>query len=95
MHRDEHVLLFSSQFIEIRHVRTGRLIQVILGRDIRLLNAGILPNTALLVAKKGKKNDYDGQSDAIFELLKTTELPLTSPGDSPTTREDLFDGWDL
>lgn len=83
------------EFIEVRHVRTGRLIQVIEGRDIRLLNIGNLPNTQLLVARKGKKNDQDGQSDEIFELVKTTELPIAGSNESPTTREDLFDGWDL
>ncbi|OCB84705.1 hypothetical protein A7U60_g8226 [Sanghuangporus baumii] len=38
--RQEHVLLFSSEFIEIRHKATGRLVQVIEGVDIHLHNAG-------------------------------------------------------
>ena len=30
-----YILLFGSRFIEIRHVETGRLVQIILGNDIR------------------------------------------------------------
>ena len=95
VHRSDHILLISPQFIEIRQARTGRLVQVIDGRDIRLLNLGILPNTPVLMAKKGKKNDTEGQSDDLFELLQTTDLTVNNHNDSPTTREDLFDEWDL
>lgn len=32
-----YILLFDSRFIEIRHVETGRLVQVILGNDMRCI----------------------------------------------------------
>jgi hypothetical protein len=95
VYRSDHILLISPQFVEIRQARTGRLVQVIVGRDIRLLNAGILPNTPILMAKKGKKNDADGQSDEVLELVQTTELATNGHNASPTSREDLFDEWDL
>ncbi|EJD06594.1 uncharacterized protein FOMMEDRAFT_17102 [Fomitiporia mediterranea MF3/22] len=38
--RQSHILLFSTDFVEVRHKATGQLVQVIEGSDVRLLNAG-------------------------------------------------------
>ena len=93
-HRAGHVLLFSERFVEIRQARSGLLEQVISGQDIRMLSAGIFPGAPLLLVRRGKKNDMEGQSEEILELIETTELPLTRSNDSPTTREDLFQEWE-
>jgi RHO1 GDP-GTP exchange protein 1/2 len=77
-HRGSHVLLFSSEFIEIWHLSTGRLDQVIEGSDIRLLlHANVKSNSSddtLLVAMRGTKDDKDGVSDKIMELVQTSEI---------------------
>ena len=30
-----HVLIFDTRFIEVRHVETGRLVQIMQGKDVR------------------------------------------------------------
>lgn len=107
--RGMHVLLFSASggFVEVREKRTGRLVQVVEGVDMRLLNTGLVPFGAgtgtghaqqhgagsslgeghgegpgpggddtvpLLVSRLGKKNDKNGQSIELFELVKTAEI---------------------
>ena len=74
--KSEHILLFSDCFVEIRHAQSGVLVQIMRMQDIRLLKAGFLPDTPLLVARKGKINNSEGQSDEIFELVETVELDL-------------------
>ena len=92
--RWEHILLFSAEFIEIRHKATGRLVQVIEGRHIRLLNIGPPDDMPLIVARLGTKNDQHGQSDELFELLKTSEISTPSIT-SPTSKDGLWTDWDM
>lgn len=101
--RGEHILLFSSDFIEIRHARTSRLAQVIQGRDIRLLCTGPPETVPLLVARTGAKNDTYGQSDELIELLQTQALSTPAveleegegaPPD-PASQRMLWDEWDV
>lgn len=93
--RWEHILLFSNEFIEVRHKATGRLVQVIDGRNIRLLNVGPPDDMPLVVARLGKKNDQHGQSDELFELLKTSEISTPATASSPTGREEYWGEWDM
>jgi hypothetical protein len=88
--RGAHVLLFSPQFIEVRHVNTGRLDQVIEATDLRLLHSGPL-NNAILAVMKGDLEDKDGTSEKIVELQETSAL---SPGVS-SPAEILWDHWDM
>ena len=87
------VLLFSSEFIEIRNVNTGRLVQVIEGNDIRLLHCGLREGTdrTILISMGDKQDEKDGVSEKIVELLETSELstPATAGG------EALWDEWDM
>jgi hypothetical protein len=93
--RNGHVLLISTEFIEIRNITTGRIVQVIEGRDMRLLYSG--PYTGkdhpILVAMRGGKDDQDGVSDKIVELIETEEISLMTPiaGQSPS----IWDEWDM
>jgi hypothetical protein len=93
------VLLFSSEFIEIRHLSTGRLDQVIEGPDIRLLlHANIKSNSSddtLLIAMRGTKNDKDGVSDKIMELVQTSEIGAMQTPMTGTPMEGLWDEWDM
>lgn len=95
-HRGSHILLFSAEFIEMRNVNTGRLVQVIEGTDLRLLHSGPTgsANDTILVAMRGEKDDKDGVSDKITELIETAELVRT-PSTARVVPENLWDEWDM
>jgi len=93
--RDAHLLLFSPQFIEIRHIMTGRLVQVIEGQDIRLLYSGPTPASTdnILVVMKGDRDDENGVSEKIVELVETSEIRDVN---TPTTANPaMWDEWDM
>jgi len=98
-HRGSHVLLFSSEFIEIRSLSTGRLDQVIEGIDIRLLLHTDLKSYSaddtLLVAMRGAKDDKDGVSDKIIELVQTSEFSSAQTPMTSTPMEGMWDEWDM
>jgi len=98
-YRGSHVLPFSSEFIEIRHISTGRLDQVIEGFDIRLLLHTNLKSKSsddiLLVAMRGDKDDKDGVSDKIIELVQTSEIRTIQTPMTSTPTESLWDEWDM
>jgi hypothetical protein len=94
-HRGSHILLFSTEFIEIRNVNTGRLVQVIEGTDIRLLHSDPERNgDNILIAMRGEKDDRDGVSDKITEMVETAELSRT-PSTARVVPENLWDEWDM
>jgi hypothetical protein len=93
-HRGNHVLLFSPEFIEVRNVTTGRLVQVIEGTDLRLLHCEHKDDSdTILIAKKGRRDDQDGVSDQITELVETVEI--TTPSTARVAQENLWDEWDM
>jgi hypothetical protein len=82
-HYGPHVLLFSSQFIEVRHVNTGRLDQVIEANDIRLLHSGPLASkgSMIMAVMAGKQEDGNGVTEKIVELQATASIshrPISS-----------------
>ena len=103
--RKHYILLFSPEFVEIRHKASGRLVQVIEGQDIRLLNAGIANLGAvddehnpsetepILMARLGKRNDVLGQSIEFLELLKTSEIGMTGTPGSPASHTNGASMW--
>ncbi|PIL35597.1 hypothetical protein GSI_02325 [Ganoderma sinense ZZ0214-1] len=75
-HRGDYIILFSSEFIEVRTVRTGKLVQVIEGTGIRQVDAGLLGDgrdTTTLVAWKGRE-ERSAIVDTIVELVETMPL---------------------
>ena len=94
-HRNGHVLLFSPEFIEIRNSTTGRIVQVIEGKEIRLLYSGpyTTKENPILVAMRGNKDDQNGQSEKIMELLETEEIRLVSPAN--VTVSSVWEDWDI
>ncbi|KIM84853.1 hypothetical protein PILCRDRAFT_817654 [Piloderma croceum F 1598] len=92
-HRGSHILLFSAEFIEIRNINTGRIVQVIEGRDLRLLHSGPSGDT-ILIAMRGQKDDRDGVSDKITEMVETAELVRT-PSTARAVPENLWDEWNM
>lgn len=96
IHCQPNILLFSSEFIEIRDVQTGLLKQVIEGVDIRLLIPAPLPHGPLFVAMRGNKDDEDGLSDRIVELVETAEITPKTPIAGPfKATEGMWDEWDM
>ncbi|THH20762.1 hypothetical protein EW146_g670 [Bondarzewia mesenterica] len=91
-HRGGHLLLFSSEFIEVRSISTGRLEQVIEGSAVRLLHSGITEKDMLLVGMKGSQDDKNGTSEKIVELLQTSEITAPTP---PMAIDAIWDEWDM
>lgn len=91
------MLLFSPEFVEIRNVNNGRLVQVIEGMDLRLLYCGPRdsPNDTVIVAMKGEKDDGDGVSDKLAELVETAELARTPSSSARVAPDNLWDEWDM
>lgn len=89
-HRGEHVLLFSQDFIEIRSVTTGKLVQVIEGQEIRLVHAS---DRSILVAMRGgEEKGSTGSDDKLVELVETTDLTAQQ---QPSNVPGLWDEWDM
>ncbi|KAG6817659.1 hypothetical protein H0H87_005416 [Tephrocybe sp. NHM501043] len=92
-YRGNHIFLFSSQFIEVRNMVTGVIVQVIEGADIRLLRSG---RDEILVAARGTKDDKDGTSEKIVELAETSDLTASSPVSTPVSAfPSVWDEWDM
>lgn len=95
VHRPPNILLFSSEFVEIRDAQTGLLKQVIEAVDIRLLVQVPLSPGPLFVGMRGHKDDEDGLSDRIVELVETAEITPTTPVAGPfRATEGMWDEWD-
>lgn len=80
--REPHVLLVGASSIEVRHTPTGRLLQVIEGKEIRLVQTLPKEQGPTLIACRGKVNDEKGLSDQLVELVPTTALELPSADES-------------
>lgn len=81
-------------WIEVRHISTGRLEQVIEGSDIRLAQTAEPDNGPLLLAMKGSRDDAQGLSDKLVEVLETR--PLSIGGSLEDTYADPQWGeWDI
>ncbi|KAG8213014.1 hypothetical protein J3R82DRAFT_11404 [Butyriboletus roseoflavus] len=95
VHRPPNILLFSSEFIEIRDTQTGLLKQVIEAVDIRLLIQAPLSLGPLFVGMRGRKDDEDGLSHRIVELVETAEITSKTPIAGPfKAAEGMWDEWD-
>ncbi|KAI9491138.1 hypothetical protein BDB00DRAFT_834665 [Zychaea mexicana] len=75
-----YVIAFDRDFIEVRHVITGELEQIIRGRDIQCINNGHKTDKAYIFGAMTDRNDatfqYIFQLQPVFEdpLLPTTSL---------------------
>lgn len=88
--RGSHVLLVSQTDIEVRHIPTGRLIQVIEGNEIRLLQKLPKGEGRTLAARRGEKDDSLGLSDQLFELVETSALSAQTWNESDL----MWEGWE-
>ncbi len=93
--RGPHLLLFSPNYIEIRTINEGRLVQVIEGEDIRLVHTG---ERGIFIARKGAERAGGGASSGRIEVL--VELVETKPFEDvkPAPEDLVYDGdvglWD-
>ncbi|KAF7317781.1 hypothetical protein MKEN_00865900 [Mycena kentingensis (nom. inval.)] len=63
-----YILLFDSRFIEIRHIETGRLVQIIPGNDIRCIwdGRGVGSSIVATPAVDGEPSVQDAQIHAVM-----------------------------
>lgn len=100
--RGEHILLFSSNFIEVRVVCTGRLVQVIEGTDIRLVHKSdktVFVGMKSLGGRSGASvSGMNGEeTDMLVELIETAELSSLQLQKQTSKAEEagLWDEWDM
>ncbi|KIM39836.1 hypothetical protein M413DRAFT_446755 [Hebeloma cylindrosporum] len=93
--RNGHILLVSPEFIEIRNITTGRLVQVIEGKDMRLIYSGPYTDKEhpILVAMRGGKDDPGSVSERVVEMIETEEISLVTP--SAEQAPSIWDEWDM
>ncbi|KAH9917832.1 CNH domain-containing protein [Fomitopsis serialis] len=92
-HRGDHILLFSPEFVEVRTVQTGKLVQVIETPDVRLAYQGMLPtDPTVLVACRGR-SERGVVTDKIVELVETSEI--TTPRATSAVTPGVWDEWDM
>ncbi|KAL0580975.1 hypothetical protein V5O48_001067 [Marasmius crinis-equi] len=96
-HHGGHILLFSSQFIEIRQIVTGRLVQVVEGQDIRYLYSSprLDLNESILVVMRGERNDKVGVMEKIVELKETREIGFGAATPIGAIPPSMWEEWDM
>jgi RHO1 GDP-GTP exchange protein 1/2 len=67
-----YILLFDSRFIEIRHIETGRLAQIILGNDVRCIWDGRGVNTPM-VTPGPEWQDHPAQEAQVHAVMNAIE----------------------
>lgn len=101
-HQGTHILLFSNEWVEIRNIVTGKLVQTVSGIDIRLLhaprNAG--KGESIVAVMRGEKDEAEGISERIVELVETLPILPQTPGPrSPASSSNhvpaLWEEWDM
>ena len=95
-YRGDYIILFSSEFIEIRTVKSGKLVQVIEGEDIRRVDVGLLSNgrdATTLVAWKGRE-ERGLAVDTLVELIETAPLQHSSSRASEVRTEQQWADFD-
>lgn len=86
-----HALLFSPNYIEIRNVESGGLVQVIQAREIRLLYPGPPYQGPILAAMRGE-DDARGKTDSVIELLETAPIQIEQ---GEANDDTLWREWDV
>jgi hypothetical protein len=84
-----YILLFDTRFIEIRHVESGKLVQIIPGQDVRCIWEGRAANP-----RQSQAGGYDGYDDMIQEAQVHCVMNGTDPGQrvmSRSTPQHVFE----
>ncbi|ESK83843.1 signal transducer [Moniliophthora roreri MCA 2997] len=77
-----YILLFDQRFIEIRHLETGRLVQIISGTDIRCIwdGRGAGPNNHVMTTPI-----HDGRDEPVVQEAQVHAV-MNAPDSGPRTR---------
>jgi hypothetical protein len=86
-----HALLFSPNYIEIRNVESGGLVQVVQERDVRMLYSGPPYERPILAAIRGE-DDARGKTDSIVELLETAPIEIEQ---GQAVDDTMWREWDI
>jgi len=81
-----YILLFDSRFIEIRHVETGRLAQIILGPEMRCLWDGRGLN-----ANAAAPTDHLVQEARVHGVMNSPEPAQSGPGRGRAIPQHVFE----
>lgn len=68
-----YILLFDTHFIEIRHIETGHLVQIIPGSEIRCVWDGRAIDSETGVTSPGGQGDSMVQEPRIHAVMNTPE----------------------
>jgi len=82
-----YVLLFDSRFIEIRHVETGRLVQIISGNDIRCIWDGRGTNHSQAISE-GSWEEIVSQEPRVHGVMN---MEVPQPGRRGVTTQHVFE----
>lgn len=81
-----YVLIFDTRFIEVRHIETGRLAQIIPGNDVRCLWDGRGVGSSV-TATPGKENGHDMSQEAqVHAVMNAVDTPHTHVAGSRPSR---------
>ena len=70
-----YILLFDSRFIEIRHVETGRLVQIIPGSDVRCIWDGRGVSTSAAASLQDLDDSQEAQVHVVMNATDSTNGP--------------------
>lgn len=87
-----YILLFSWNFIEVRHIHSGKLVQILQGSDVRCVwdGSGVQPDHLLGAAppKDGYGDEADTIEPRIHVVMDDPKVPgRTQRGTSQTVSE--------
>lgn len=88
-----YVLLFDSRFIEIRHIDTGRLAQVIQGTDVRCIWDGRGTTSIAPVSTPGPNGwqESPSQEARVHAVMRAPEAPRVPGGRSASVAQHVFE----
>ena len=83
-----YVLLFDSRFIEIRHIDTGRLAQIIQGTDVRCIWDGRGTTSIAPVSTPGPNGwqESPSQEARVHAVMRAPEAPRASGRTAPVAQ---------
>lgn len=90
-----YVLLFDSRFIEVRHVETGRLCQIIPGNDIRCIwdGRGTSTPTPLVPGPGGTWQEGSSQESRVHGVMRAADSsrPGQATGNTRAIAQHVFE----
>lgn len=86
-----YILLFDSRFIEVRHLETGRLAQIIPGNDVRCLWDGRGVSSPSVATPEPGRDDpiQEARVHAVMNAVEPVQPPGTKP--SRAVAQNVFE----